>query len=119
MPSSEECRSIVTARHLTPQPRLREEATPGTIEAGVHAMVDVSDGLAGDIGHICRASGVGALIRAEEIPVSAACRETAAALGRDAFELGLAGGEDYELLFTVGPESAAEIIGNDQRGNRD
>ena len=60
-------------------------------------MIDVSDGLIQDLGHICRESGVGAEIQTASIPRSAAYR---AALGTD-LSLALHGGEDYELLCTV------------------
>jgi thiamine-monophosphate kinase len=108
LPVSAPSLAIVEDRHLSPQPRLREGQLLGRSRR-VHAMVDVSDGLVGDIGHICRASGAGALLRAGDLPVSMACREVAAAMGRDAFDMGLTGGEDYELLFTVPPESASEV----------
>jgi thiamine-monophosphate kinase len=66
-------------------------------------MIDISDGLSSDIRHITQASGAGAVIFEEKLPVS---RELAAYAGRErAVQLSLSGGEDYELLFTVrGPE---------------
>ncbi len=77
---------------------------------GVGACIDVSDGLAADLMHVCRASGVQARIDPERVPVprafAAACRR----LRRDPLRLALAGGEDYELLFTLrpsGPRGAA------------
>ena len=75
----------------------------------VHALVDVSDGLLSDIGHICRASRVGAEIWLEKLPISAAAKETAHAAGQDILKWALAGGEDYELLFTALPEFSTEI----------
>ncbi|MCE5244789.1 MAG: thiamine-phosphate kinase [Syntrophobacteraceae bacterium] len=108
LPVPAQSRAAVEARHLAPQPRLREGQALGR-SMRVRAMADVSDGLVGDMGHICRASGAGAVIRAESLPVSAACGDVAAALGRSALDLALAGGEDYELLFTVAPESASQV----------
>ncbi len=93
--------------HLRPEPRVEAGHLLGT-SAAVTAMIDVSDGLSSDIGHICRAGGVGCVLQAERIPLSDALRETAAYLGRDPLEWALHGGEDYELLFTVSPGHAEE-----------
>jgi len=95
-------------RHLTPQPRLREGQALGRC-GRVHAMADVSDGLIGDLGHICRASNLGAEIWLAAVPVGSACAQVAAAAGFDPLEWALTGGEDYELLFTAGPEAARSI----------
>jgi thiamine-monophosphate kinase len=105
---SEGSRRQVEQRHLAPQPRLREGQELGASRL-VHAMVDVSDGLIGDIRHICRASRVGAEIRLEKLPISSACKEVAEVAGEDAAGWALSGGEDYELLFTVSPESSTGI----------
>lgn len=65
-----------------------------------HAMIDVSDGLVQDLGHVCRASGVAADVDASRVPVAAACRR---ALGDDAAAFAATAGEDYELLFAASP----------------
>ena len=66
------------------------------------SAIDVSDGLCADLGHVLRASGVGATLEAARLPLSA---ELVKALGRErATDLALAGGDDYELAFTVPPE---------------
>jgi thiamine-monophosphate kinase len=72
------------------------------------AMIDVSDGLLADLGHLLTASRVGAEIEAAALPLSAAFRQ---ALTQEPalLDLALAGGEDYELLFTVPPEREAEL----------
>jgi len=70
-------------------------------QAGVTAMMDLSDGLAKDLGRLCLASGVGARVELERVPVAEALRAGAATLGVDALELAVGGGEDYELLATI------------------
>ncbi len=70
-------------------------------QAGATAMMDVSDGFAIDLSRLCQASGVGARVELARIPVAAALRQAASALGVDALELALSGGEDYELLATI------------------
>jgi len=83
-------------------PRPRVEAARCLVEHEVvDALIDLSDGLAGDLGHIAAASGVRITLEAERIPVAEAAVE---AVGRDAaFELALHGGEDYELCFVTDP----------------
>jgi thiamine-monophosphate kinase len=99
---SARAREELTGAHLRPVARLAE----GRWLAGqprVHAMMDMSDGLATDLGHICRESGVGARIMLDALPVGPAVRDAASALGRDPLEWVTGGGEDYELLFTCEP----------------
>jgi thiamine-monophosphate kinase len=105
---SDASRRQVEQKHLVPQPRLREGQQLGASHL-VHAMVDISDGLLGDIGHICRASRVGAEIWVGKLPISPACKEVAQVVGEDASHWALTGGEDYELLFTISPETSTEI----------
>lgn len=104
----DEHRRWVLERHLTPTPRLGEGwaiARSGLATA----MIDVSDGLACDIGHICEMSGVGVRLQADALPISSAARAVAEAVGADALDWALFGGEDYELLFTAPADRAAEL----------
>ena len=98
----------ITRAHLRPRARVAEGRWLGQAP-GVHAMMDCSDGLATDLGHICRESGVGARVRLERVPVGAATREAARALGADAREWAVSGGEDYELLLTCDPSEADHL----------
>jgi thiamine-monophosphate kinase len=97
--------SEVRNRHLRPRPRLRE-ARLLAHEGLVHAMIDVSDGLAGDVGHIACESGVGLEILEEKIPLSDQTRRVAKHLGESSRDFALFGGEDFELIFTLSPADA-------------
>jgi thiamine-monophosphate kinase len=68
------------------------------------AMIDISDGLSSDLGHICEQSGVGAVVRLEAIPLSRSLRKAARTLKNPILSYAVSGGEDYELLFTVPPD---------------
>lgn len=84
-------------RYLLPEPRT---AVAGVIRAHASGGMDVSDGLVGDLGKLCRASGVSATIDAARVPLSAAAR-TALAAEAALIEPMLTGGDDYEVLATV------------------
>ena len=104
-----EAKTHARAAQVSPQPRVAEgQALAGS--GVVTAMLDVSDGLAADLGHLCAASNAGAELDADVIPVDPAASEVAAALGRDALQLALEGGEDYELLFTVPPARLEQAL---------
>lgn len=65
------------------------------------SAIDVSDGAAQDLGHICEASGIAAEIELERVPLAPGMKELARAIGEDPLRLALAGGEDYELIYTL------------------
>ena len=92
----------LVTRHNRPTPRVAE-ARQLMRTGAVHAMMDVSDGLAGDLGHLCRVSGLGATIDESALPFSAELRAASKQFGWDPLALALHGGEDYELLFTTSP----------------
>jgi len=98
----------ITRAHRRPLARVSEGAWLCQ-RPTVHALMDCSDGLATDLGHICRESRVGAAILLERLPVSAAVLEAARAFGRDPLEWATGGGEDYELLLTCEPAGASEL----------
>jgi thiamine-monophosphate kinase len=66
-----------------------------------HAAIDISDGLSGDLAHLCQSSQVGAELREKDLPISRQCHIYATANNLDPVDFALIGGEDYELLFTV------------------
>ena len=95
-----EDRAALLRQHYRPDARVDlGRALAGT--GGITAMIDISDGLASDLNHICRQSEVSAVIRAEAIPMSAAFVKFCAASQQNKLDLALAGGEDFELLFCV------------------
>lgn len=95
-------------RHLRPQARL-EMGRLLAAKRLATAAIDVSDGLSGDLGHVCRESGVGVEVWASLLPLSPAGRRYARATRLAAEELALTGGEDYELLFSVPPGRASRV----------
>lgn len=100
----EASRAFLVDRYRLPRPRL--ELGRALSDAGiVRAAMDISDGLIADLGHICRASGMGAVVEWERLPLSSAAR-AAIALRPDLAEDAAAGGDDYELLFTVAASDA-------------
>jgi thiamine-monophosphate kinase len=96
----------LVAAHLDPVPRI--EAGQALVGVAT-AMLDISDGLAQDLGHICERSHVGAAL--DFVPVDEATRQAAAELGLDPLGLALHGGEDYELLYTAPAGSPGIRIG--------
>lgn len=99
----------ITRAHLRPRARVAEGRWLGQAP-GVHAMMDCSDGLATDLGHIGRESGVGARVWLDRVPVAEAAREAARALGHAVREWAVGGGEDYELVLTCDPDAADRLI---------
>ncbi|MSM40205.1 MAG: thiamine-phosphate kinase [Geobacter sp.] len=88
------------SRHLEPSPRCNEGLM--LAEAGLPtAMIDVSDGLLADLGHILECSGVGAKVFLDRLPLSEYFSAEAGRLVSEPIQLALAGGEDYELLFSL------------------
>ena len=93
--------------HLDFTPRVRE-AQALHQAAELHAMIDVSDGLAADVSHLCEESRCGAVLRAEAIPVSDAARRMND--GRPPLDHALGDGEDFELVFAVAPADGERLL---------
>jgi thiamine-monophosphate kinase len=98
----------ILGKHLDFTPRVREAGKLHQL-VDLHAMIDISDGFASDLQHICKESGCGALIRGESIPISASARIKSAQDGKPALEHALGDGEDFELIFTVSPEDGERL----------
>jgi thiamine-monophosphate kinase len=101
----------LTEKHLDFEPRLAEAFWLAE-HFTIHAMIDLSDGLAGDLRHVLKASNVGAELLKSAVPVSRAAklkaRESSAA--KPAFAAALTDGEDFELLFTVASKDAVKLL---------
>jgi thiamine-monophosphate kinase len=95
-------------RHLRPTARIAEGKWLST-RRFVTSAIDLSDGLSGDLRHICEESHVGASLDLGALPLSPACWAYAASRELDPVDLALTGGEDYELLFTVSPRQRLRL----------
>ncbi|HXX74233.1 MAG TPA: thiamine-phosphate kinase [Nitrospiraceae bacterium] len=101
-------KQFLIQRHLHPTARVKEGRW---LSAGrlATAAIDLSDGLSGDLHHLCDESRVGVEVNLAAIPLSPACRAYAQGRRLNPTAVALAGGEDYELLFTVAPRHQARL----------
>lgn len=96
--------------HRSPRPRFDVSALLMGLRSRPTAMIDVSDGLAIDLRRLCEASEVGCRVAAHRVPLDEAAKTIAWAESRDALAFALGGGEDYELVFTTGPDAEEPTI---------
>ena len=103
--------SRVARRHLERRYRLPEPRLGlGRRLTGIaHAAADISDGLVADLGHVCTASGVGAIIETARLPLSAAARSVIAGSSQR-IRAALTHGDDYEIVFTAPPSAAGRVV---------
>jgi thiamine-monophosphate kinase len=102
--STEWGRELLRA-HERPVARVGEARS--LAQAGATAMMDISDGLAKDLSRLCKESRIGARVELAEVPVAPQLEELARVIRANPLTLALTGGEDYELLATLGPQSVA------------
>lgn len=104
-----EDQQYIIGRQLKPEARL--DMIEQLDKAGVipTAMIDVSDGLASDLKHICKQSGLGAFIEESGVPIHPQSQQMALKFKLDPITCALSGGEDYELLFTIDPKDLDKV----------
>ncbi|NNM86946.1 MAG: thiamine-monophosphate kinase [Phycisphaerae bacterium] len=98
----------ILGRHLTFTPRIAEAQAIHQV-AAIHAMMDLSDGLAQDLPRLLAASGVGAVVEAASIPIHPDAHTLARTDGQTPLTHALVDGEDYELLLTLAPADVSRI----------
>jgi thiamine-monophosphate kinase len=104
---SAEC-DFLLEKHYKPEPRIKEGLFLSSFPE-VHAMMDISDGIASDLFHILKASGKKATVETDKLPLSKELIKFAEEQHWDMIELATAGGEDFELLLTVDPEKSSML----------
>jgi thiamine-monophosphate kinase len=105
----ESLRKKLIQRHLKPEPRVEAAAWLARSKYKVTSMIDISDGLTQDLGHILKAGKVGAELHESAIPISKPLLKYSLINGLPSLPLALEGGEDYELLFTLDPEDGNNL----------
>jgi len=101
--------TLVTARQLKPDARVDIIHELREMDVDPTSMMDIYDGLASEIFHICKASGVGATIYEDKLPIDKQTFDTAVELNLDPITCVMNGGEDYELLFTIDQKDFAKL----------
>lgn len=107
----QEALDVVQHRHRLPEARVQVGRVLSSYGPSiVTALLDVSDGVSGDLSHLCECSHVGAHVDLARLPLSPALRKVAQVANQDPYHWALHGGEDYELLFTLVPAVAQDVI---------
>ncbi|WP_158856845.1 thiamine-phosphate kinase [Lunatibacter salilacus] len=101
--------SYITGRQLRPEARMDIIHELRDLQVVPTSMMDISDGLASELFHICKASDVGVLIYEDKLPIDKQTYDTAVEFGIDPITCVLNGGEDYELLFTIRQEDFQKL----------
>jgi thiamine-monophosphate kinase len=96
-------------KHLSPHPRVDFSKKLASSQLKITSMIDISDGLLQDLGHICKQSAVGADLIESQLPISESLAKFTDINSLHHNKYALSGGEDYELLFTLSPESDKKI----------
>ncbi len=99
----------ILGKHITFKPLLKEGMLLNK-KFNINSMIDISDGLTADLGHILEESGVGAVLYEDEVPISADAERLARKTGLSALHHALHDGEDYELLFTLSDKESKKLL---------
>ncbi|MCH2393027.1 MAG: thiamine-phosphate kinase, partial [Nitrospinales bacterium] len=102
-------RNALVKKHLEPIPRVKESGLLAKSRLKVTSMIDVSDGLTQDLGHLCAKDKLGANLYEDSLPVSEALNSACLQKKHAPTPWVLQGGEDYELLFTIKPEDVKNL----------
>jgi thiamine-monophosphate kinase len=103
------CGGSILGHHLDFTPRVRE-ALALHAAADLHALIDVSDGLAADLNHVLAESGCGAVLIADAIPIAPAAVEVSRTSGKPPLRHALGDGEDFELVFAVSGADGERLL---------
>jgi thiamine-monophosphate kinase len=101
--------AYITGRQLKPDARMDIIHELRDLDVLPTSMIDISDGLASELFHICKASNVGVLIYEDKLPIDKQTFDTAVEFGLDPITCVLNGGEDYELLFTISQDDFSKL----------
>jgi thiamine-monophosphate kinase len=96
-------------KHLEPIPRINEACLLAKSDIKITSMIDLSDGLKQDLGHLCTTEKIGATLYEKNLPFSEALRNACLKEKHDPINWLLQGGEDYELLFTITPRDVNKL----------
>ncbi len=104
-------KNFLIKKHLEPIPRVKESKLLAKSKLKITSMIDVSDGLAQDLGHLLTRDKLGANLYEGNLPISEALNSACLQRKHDRTTWALQGGEDYELLFTIKPEDVKKMKG--------